>query len=1461
MKKLVLLLVLTIVLNSGYMAFGFDAEEGLPQNISISQMSKGSAGDALSISWCNPAGVRQISLYDVTQRGTKTLIKDDFSTLQGKSVVYHATNVSYDELYKYLLYFSYEDGTSYTCFLQGRPLMGDNSSSVGTNSNWKMVYGRKDGTEFYPQADFRIVKEGENHLLRLHNNTAQKTDGNFAILKYLIATLKSDTNYRLSFDYKASGVTAISVRTDSTIIGTIQEDSSTSKRLEYDFNTGNQTITYVGLELTEALEACYIDNVELYELDATMNPMENSLIQDGGFEFSEYTGAISTISDFSYDDFSYLKFTAPTDAKTIDVYLVQDGRKELKARVNQTSSYNHEVYIDGLLTGQTNDLEVVCVNQSGMASEGTMFTVTPLSLNELNHKRDAVDGYLAELEELLTLCHRKGISTDYEQVDISVIRRFCAYMQEDFTVHGEYERALGYYDVLENLYHTTKENLTGYLDGTKVPKSVPKYVGTDLTLTEEGFLAETVRDGMLNTTPLFLNGYAGFTQTQEDFPELDKFGVNAGNVSVKLYDVITPYLPIPEWNLFENIVGDCSYSVTTDADAHSGDASLKITRETAKGTNKTFYIRQTVDAKPNTTYVFGLWAKADTANSAHFSGHPLIDSDHGLSGRTRHYIGKSDDWKNYEYEYTTADDEYTMELLIPVEGKTTLYLDDVYLREKDGENLLQNPGFEESVLDSGQEYGVYLPYVKEAIRQGKLAKRSGLSVDASLALHHMPQFMYRRYSDLRDEGCTYPSYLPYNPTHPKAKEIIHQFMDAVIPELVNAGIFDGICILNEPSFQIYQTDYYLAPWQGYLQERYSNISALNQACKTDFTSFSQVDFSIAEVYPVLYKHLLDYNDQIMTEFVTDICQKIRSIAQDVRLYAKFLPTVRAYGNVGITYGVDPEALAPYLDLNGCDGVSFHNAEQLPLLAKMEWYDLLASVKNAPVVNAEDHTIQDNPGIDGNEKIIPHAIADIWQGAIHQRTKSLVWLWDRSANALQGVFSNPNVLTRPELASEYGKKFLDLNRLAKEIIAIQKEAPKVAILYSKTTQQYEKSYMHSLYLAYTNALFHGVKPVFITEDNIDALNRVSMLILPGTISVPNTTVDAIAEFSQKGGKVVFMGTDCLAYDETLNQRTDTNLSAVKNGALVIPVEEKTEEQVTVTNESETFRKLFDDAGLCDIVLTHQDGTRAEQVEINIGSDAMYRYVNLCNYTWTDKSVRIEQNGKIVASSLDLISGETQGEYITLKPYSPVLVRFLHENAEGISLQKWYNNSNGEPVVFDTNVIDVTRGCVEATAVSKNRTAILFMALYKNDAMGSELEKVVCTTDIDEDGRMYLSASFENLIPKDREGYQLKCFLWERDTLTPIADCTQTIHTPVFCVTDLTSENNRLYLRGFACGEDWVLITVFDQAEQNCWYMNEIDVNGNGSFSLDMELSQDAKGTTHIYVSLPTGEQVKLVKDIS
>lgn len=1034
---------------------------------------------------------------------------------------------------------------------------------------------------------------------------------------------------------------------------------------------------------------------------------------------------------------------------------------------------------------------------------------------------------LAELDSLMNQCRERGISADYEIVNYATIQKFIDIMRDDAENYGEYDRAAGYYGKLNKLYTESKSSLQDYLGGRALPKEVPSLAQADISVNGNDITAKTELDGAVSERSVYLGGYGHFMYPKTDYDKFGNFGANSTSIGVKLYDVVTQRDPAKNWNLYEyGNVSDYFVGQTTE-EKHSGNYSMKYTRSDAYGTKKTFYLRQTVDIKPGATYVFGLWAKGVNAKNCRFSGHPVIDSNYGLSQREEHDLSGTYDWKNFEFKYTAKENEYLFEILIPCSHTTqALYIDDVYVRQiNSDENLVQNPGFE-TANDSDSEFGVYDGHIRKLVRDMNYAYENRISVNVGLGLHYMPDYIIADYPDIKDADGTYPSYMGFNPTHPKVKEMMSIFVNAAVSAIKGHPALTSLCIANEPNFQCFNTSYYEPLWQDYLKDKFSDdISALNSACNTDYTDFESIKFADVRDYTVLQNQLYRYNDTIMTEFLTFVAGKVREIAPDIKIFAKNLPAIRARGKKSLAHGIDIESLSGVFDINGCDAMHYYYHSEYPLQAKIEWYDLLTSVDDLPVFNTEDHLISDSVSMDTSDIPAETSYADIWQGAVHGRRQSVIWLWDRDKDKITNSFKNANMLLRPDIVANNGKLFLDMQRLSGELNALQNAERNVAILYSYNSMTYEPSYLNTVYRAYTGVLSLGRKPLFVTESQTEKLSGCKVLIVPEAVSVTDETYEQIVRFKQSGGKILIIGADSLSKDEFLKPR---NTDDVQSGAAFIPVSETSNTEVSrIDGLSDALYTVFADAGIMDIEVKNvSDGTAAENIEYITGTYNGARLVNICNYSTEEKVISITDGGKTAENITELISGKSIGKNITLEPYKPILLRYFADEsalvAEGV-------DGNGSivspsPTLKDGGVYRISAECMEK--------GTLYIAMYKN----GKLKKI-------EPHRIEKGGSKCVYISHDPDEFDsVRAFLWNDGSLAPAACSAEIPKTEEAVVTDISLVGNICFIFGNNPEiNGGAAITVYSD-DGRLEYIDQTDSDAKGNFKFVIELSDMQKSYT-------------------
>ena len=339
-----------------------------------------------------------------------------------------------------------------------------------------------------------------------------------------------------------------------------------------------------------------------------------------------------------------------------------------------------------------------------------------------------IDKHLAEYEELTPLieeCKSKGIQVKYEESGYAILGQFAKYMEDNLS-RGDIANVKWQDEELTEIYETTKAKLIAYLDGTATPLSVPSYVTSDITAVGKHFEATVENNGALEQAPVFFVGAGHWAPSRKEIPVLSQIGFNTMQPELGPSQFMSKEtFPIFNWSERKSGEYPVKYSLVTD-EKHAGNQAFKITSETPQQENNYWYMQQTVQVKPNTTYQYGLWAKAPNgAAGTWFHVHPKWDWD------TRTWVsGKVSDWTEKYAEYTTGANEYTITFVICIEKPTEVLFDDAYVKEKNssnelvGENLLLNGDFEKTERDDSAYW---------AIDEGQL---SGLAKDFDLMAQH-----------------------------------------------------------------------------------------------------------------------------------------------------------------------------------------------------------------------------------------------------------------------------------------------------------------------------------------------------------------------------------------------------------------------------------------------------------------------------------------------------------------------------------------------------------------------------------------------------------------------------------------------------------------------------------------------------------------------------------------------------
>lgn len=591
----------------------------------------------------------------------------------------------------------------------------------------------------------------------------------------------------------------------------------------------------------------------------------------------------------------------------------------------------------------------------------------------------------------------------------------------------------------------------------------------------------------------------------------------------------------------------------------------------------------------------------------------------------------------------------------------------------DGEEFFKSG---ESYIYTDGEFEVNTAAVKtEIIPVLEQAEKANVAVCLLLSPHYAPNWFLQKYPELKSRNV---GFLKYNIYHPKAKEMVEVHLRAVLSLVKDYPVLQSICISNEPVFNTaldaegtdsvshdllptaerenYEKASTKVQWQEHLKEKFQTIAELNQQWHTDYAAFSEVHMPLEEEQTPRFYEWYTWNNQMFAGWHRWMAEIVRDIAPNLPVQAKFMPVFGTselpYHRRFLRYGVDPELFADFTDISGNDAWSFEGKSHLPLSYKLAWYDLLASIKKMPIQNSEDHVIEDRDTFYGAIQA-KRIYGDIWQGALHGRTSTQLWVWERSN--VPHATANGSILHRPDCVEAVGRAALDLNRLAEEATALQNCERKAALLYSQPSRIYTKEYIADLFRAYEGVLFSGNRPHFLTEKQIDRLSDFRVLLVAGVTHTEPKVLAAIKAFQEKGGIVILVDRDKTVLKRNpYDQPADLQVAeAIYQKAVWI---EGDRSGISPNPQfSEQISQMLNQYTESEFIVKSSEGNyNIEWTEAECNGE---KILNIISHDGKrNRKIQIYRNGILQEHMTEMISGAHVGAEIELRPYQPILLKF-------------------------------------------------------------------------------------------------------------------------------------------------------------------------------------------------------------
>lgn len=429
--------------------------------------------------------------------------------------------------------------------------------------------------------------------------------------------------------------------------------------------------------------------------------------------------------------------------------------------------------------------------------------------------------------------------------------------------------------------------------------------------------------------------------------------------------------------------------------------------------------------------------------------------------------------------------------------------------------------------------------IKEYLQILDRGSKVGVAVTLLLSPHYFPDWMLKKYPHLKKKR---DGFLQYCLHAPESKELLLQYVRAIIPPLKDHPALHSICLTNEPVNIEEPCEYALKEWHIWLKNKHGDIATLNERWGTTYVSFDEIpllnpfspDFTLRT--PLGMDYVL-FNQEFFAGWHKMLADAIREIAPDLPVHAKAM-TWTLTGDGEVRCGVDAELFAEFSQINGNDSVNFYSHGQGEFaqgwLGNLMPYDLQRSMKIMPIYNSENHIIPDR-----ETRYIPpeHIRCALWQEAIYGQGATAIWIWERTYAHKSDAAGS--IMHRPLCAEAVGIVNNDLNRLAEYVTELQKIKPQVTIIMSNSAKVWDNGpYSDCLDKLYIALTFCGIRIGFVTERQLERgeLPSTPLLFVPNMEHISDKAFESLKKYQ---GKIIMIGHDDLLksneYDKPRKER--------------------------------------------------------------------------------------------------------------------------------------------------------------------------------------------------------------------------------------------------------------------------------------------------------------------------------------
>jgi hypothetical protein len=564
-----------------------------------------------------------------------------------------------------------------------------------------------------------------------------------------------------------------------------------------------------------------------------------------------------------------------------------------------------------------------------------------------------------------------------------------------------------------------------------------------------------------------------------------------------------------------------------------------------------------------------------------------------------------------------------------------------------GLNIIQVEFGPNSVLPNEAEYSDSA--IEAFLEACDRAAEAGTQVNLLISPHYFPSWAMEKWPHLGE--CS-GGFLRYCVHAPEARQVIEKYLRYTIPRIKDHPALHSICLSNEPS----STDlagcrFVRANWHAWLKGKYGTVARLNQTWRTEYAALEEIPVPEAEIKPdPLVYDFVRYNQEEFAGFHRFMADIIHEMAPELPVHAKMGIFTAWGGTPYIVWSIAPELFADFCEINGNDAVrtyASHGEWATRWQDEIMGFELQRCARDAPVFNSEDHIIYDR---NLNWQSPTYLYNVYWQGAVHGRSASTAWVWERTYSMDSSACGS--ILHRPACVEAAGHCTLDLNRLAREVTALQRVKPRVALVYAVTGCVLDDDYGEVMEAAWRGCAFGGHKTGFVYERQLEALAQgarlggylsdLKVIIVAGLHHLSAKAMPGLQAFARGGGKILAVGglPDCDEYGRT-----------VEGEPLAADVVQQGSDEELMVRLGEALAR----AGLASpVCLVGEQGRPVYGIEYLAAPWQEGWLVNISNYRHEEPPVGLRLGDRSVAAARDLISGQEVTFPLTVPSLRPLLL---------------------------------------------------------------------------------------------------------------------------------------------------------------------------------------------------------------